>query len=297
MAGGLFPDPTLIFDQRAPARVVSLVPSTTGSLIDLGLASLLVGCTDFCPLPEALESRVRKVGGPKTPDVNQILALQPDLVIANQEENSRLPVEELAAGGLTIWLTFPCTVKDAIRDLWTTANLFRSDAAMQRVALLEREVEWAGYAAESQLPVRYFCPIWQDITEDGTNWWMTFNGETYASDVLTLFGGVNVFADRQRRYPLAAEFDPGKTEPAGSRDTRYPRVALEEIVAASPELIFLPDEPYPYGAKEAQALIEALKETPAARAGRVFTLDGSLITWTGTRLAQALEEIPALFNV
>jgi len=113
--------------------------------------------------------------------------------------------------------------------------------------------------------------------------------------VLRIFNGINIFANRERRYPLEAELGLVEAELAGDRDTRYPRVRFGEIIEAKPDLILLPGEPYPYGANEAAEMMELLAQTPAAKAGRVFTLDGSLITWTGTRLARALEELPALF--
>lgn len=297
MKGAIVLDPTTVFGQQEPLRVVSLVPSTTGSMIDLGLADLLVGCTSYCEIPPELEGRVKRVGGPKTLLIEEVVALAPDLVIANKEENARLAVQELAARDMVVWLAFPNTVREAIQDLWVMAKIFRSDTAMKKVDQLEREVEWAGYAAQSQEAVRFFCPIWQEISESGASWWMTFNRHSFSCDLLQFLGGVNVFADRKRRYPLEAEFDPQKGESAGERDTRYPRVSLQEIINAKPEVIFLPNEPYPFGEKNVSFFVEKLSNTPAVRSGRIFTIDGSLITWPGTRLARAISEIPPMFNL
>ena len=297
MNANILTDPSVAFDTQAPARVVSLVPSTTASLVDLGLSAVLVGITDFCDLPALGENAVRRVGGPRSLDVDAILALRPDLILANQEENDQAAVEALAGAGLPVWLAFPRTVRAAINDLWTLANLFRSDQAMAQVAMLEKGAEWAGLAASGQPSVRYFCPIWQEAPESGPPWWMTFNADTYAADVLALFGGENIFGARARRYPLEADLGLGEAEPANERDTRYPRVTREEILAGEPELILLPSEPFVYTDAHAAEFLALFEDTPAARAGRIFTLDGTLITWHGTRIAKAFEELPNLFNV
>jgi ABC-type hemin transport system substrate-binding protein len=108
-------------------------------------------------------------------------------------------------------------------------------------------------------------------------------------------GGENCFANRERRYPLEADLGKGRPELPGERDTRYPRIGREEIIAAQPEIIFLPSEPYPYDERHCQEMVEIFTETPAGRSGRVYLVDGTLITWHGTRLARALEELPEFF--
>jgi ABC-type Fe3+-hydroxamate transport system substrate-binding protein len=288
-------DPLDAFPDLPPRRVVSLVPSTTGSMIDLGLAGALVGITDYCPHPPNGKTLPR-LGGPKTPAIDSILALQPELIIANREENERESLEVLRAAGIPIWLTFPKTVKNAIEDLYLLAGLFRADMALGQVQVLETTAEWAELAAQEQRTFRFFCPIWEDVLESGERWWMTFNSATYANDVLRIFNGVNIFAGRYRRYPLEADLGWSQAEEAGGRDTRYPRVALSEILDAQPELILLPDEPYAYGATSEAEMRKYFRDTPAGQAGRVYVLDGSLITWPGTRLARALVELPFFFQ-
>jgi ABC-type Fe3+-hydroxamate transport system substrate-binding protein len=286
MHANLLSDPSVVFDAAAPERVVSLVPSTTASLFDLGLGGVVVGITDYCSEPAEAPVGIQRVGGPKTLRVETILALTPDLVIANQEENNRSAVEALAEAGVPVWLTFPITVQAAINDLWTIANLFRSDMAMQQVDFLERSAEWARSAGESGAAVRYFCPIWQEARPGADPWWMTFNARTYPHDVLSLFGGENIFAARDRLT--------GATDPAEA-DTRYPQVGLEEILQAAPEMILLPSEPYAYTEDHCREFMSLFAGTPAGNSGRIFAFDGSLITWHGTRLVRALEELPALF--
>jgi iron complex transport system substrate-binding protein len=108
----------------APRRVVSLVPSVTGSLFDLQLGHCLVGVTEFCVYPPAGVAALPKVGGTKNPDRDRILALGPDLVIANQEENRREDVDALRAAGVPVWVTFPNTARDTLNLLWALTWVF-----------------------------------------------------------------------------------------------------------------------------------------------------------------------------
>ncbi len=269
-------------------RLVSLVPSITESLFDLGFGDRVVGITDYCLHPADQLNGLPRVGGPKNPNLHAILALQPDLILANREENTPAALEKLAASGLHIWLTFPRSVAETLSMLRDMALLFRSARAMQQIAQLERSLEWARAAARNRPAVRYFCPIWQGEREDEP-WWMTFNSQTYMSDLLSLLGGENVFATRQRRYPLAADLGLAPPQPAPGRDRRYPRVTRAEILAAAPEVILLPDEPYPYNETHLTGLRQQLAATPAVQDGRLLLIDGSLLTWQGTRLAKALQ--------
>jgi len=282
---------------RAPARVVSLVPSMTESLIDLGVHQSLVGVTDYCPMPPGPEGTVARVGGTRAPRLDDIVALRPELVLANQEENSRASVEALEARGLQVWVTFPRRIDEALRILWTLIELFRIPRAAARIKTLEVTLEWASRAAGADPGVRTFCPIWASDPGADPAWWMTFNHHTYADDVLGVSGGVNVFAERERRYPLDADLGLAPSEDPGDRDTRYPRVTVGEVVAAAPELILLPSEPYAFGSDDAARIRDLLAETPAVRSGRVVPVDGSLLTWHGTRLARALAELPSLVQM
>jgi len=273
----------------APKRVVSLVPSMTQSLIDLGAAEALVGVTDYCPLPAAA-SAVDRVGGPRDFSPETVAGLNPDLVIADQEENSRQGVEALEAAGLSVWLTFPKSVEQVIQLLHTIVRLFRLQQAMAQIQVLEVTLDWMRRADTSHR--RVFCPIWFEAASDGP-WWMTFNADTYAHDVLRWCGGHNVFAERQRRYPLEADLGRGGAEAPLERDVRYPRVTLAEIVGAAPEVILLPDEPFTFAQSHEAELVSLLGETPAVRSGRVHRVDGTLIAWPGTRTARALAELPS----
>jgi ABC-type Fe3+-hydroxamate transport system substrate-binding protein len=281
----------------AARRVVSLVPSVTGSLFDLNLGHVLVGVTEFCVYPPAGVAALPKVGGTKNPDRDRLLSLKPDLVIANQEENRREDVEALVAAGVPVWVTYPCTAREALNVLWATIRLLDTPQQGRTLVALERSYEIASAAAENMPPVSVFCPVWREppAAEGSAAWWMTANRETYLHDVLRACGGGNVFAGRDRRYPLAADLDPRRPAdpPDPARDTRYPRVTTQEIVAAAPDVILLPSEPYPFSDADREALA-SLPAIPAVQNERVYLVDGSLLTWPGTRLAQALAELPAL---
>jgi len=276
---------------QPPRRVVSLVPSLTESLFELGLGASVVGITDYCIYPADALAGLPRLGGPKTPRLAEIVALQPDLVIANQEENPLEVVEALEAQGLAVWVTLPRSVRGAMDVLWKLVELYRDHTAGVRLNTLEVTLDWAISSRETQIPFRYFCPLWQETGESGP-WWVTFNQETYMSDLLGLFGGENVFAERQRQYPLAADLGLQAAEPPAGRDQRYPRVAQAEVLAARPDVILLPDEPFAFDAPQREQLAAWLAETPAVQSGRLKPFDGSLITWHGTRLARALGDLP-----
>ncbi len=278
---------------RPPERVVSLVPSVTDSLYDLGLGEHVVGVTEFCRPPEGARTSLKLVGGTKSTDVEAVISLKPDLVIANQEENSPEVVEALEEAGLNVWVTFPRTVEEAIQVLWALVRIFRKFEVTSRIKTLELTRQWTLQANSEGPRPRVFCPIWRG-EKDSTRWWMTFNRETYAHDLLSTCGGENVFGMRRRRYPLSADLGDEAAEDAGERDTRYPRVSVEEVREANPEVVLLPSEPFVFTEEDASEVSRFLAGTPAVESGRIRLVDGSLITWHGTRLARALAELPSL---
>ncbi|MEW6180078.1 MAG: helical backbone metal receptor [Chloroflexota bacterium] len=277
-----------------PERVVSLVPSMTESLFDLGMGDHLVGVTEYCVHPEQAKL-LPKVGGTKDVQISRVIELNPDLVIANQEENTQMIVETLGQH-LNVWLTFPKTVRQALDDLWQLVHLFHQERAFLSLRTLETAVEYAENRLFDFQPQRVFVPIWQDQLLSGEYWWMTFNQDTYCNDVIRLLGGVNVFAERQRRYSLLADLSVGTESPSNDRDTRYPRVIKEEVITAQPEIILLPDEPYAFNENDVERMREFFQETPAVKKERIFRIDGSLLTWHGTRLAKALTELSQYFG-
>jgi ABC-type Fe3+-hydroxamate transport system substrate-binding protein len=264
----------------------------TETLFDMGVGESLVGVTDFCKPPEEAEARLTRVGGSKSPDVDAVKSLEPDLVIANQEETNKQAVEALEQAGLNVWLSFPRSTLDALDLLWTVVKLFKLGEQAASVETLARTLDWTEKATTGRLAIPTFVPIWQDEKDPIGPWYMTFNYQTYAHDVLAKCGGMNVFAGRERRYPLDADLGIADAEEAGERDTRYPRVTIEEVLKAEPEIILLPSEPFEFEAGHQAQLEEWLAETPAVSRGRVHLIDGSLLTWHGTRLARALSDLP-----
>ncbi|MCS6834551.1 MAG: helical backbone metal receptor [Anaerolineae bacterium] len=287
-------DPDVPILSRPPQRVVSLVPSVTESLFDLDLGSRLIGRTDYCIYPAGQVERIPTLGGTKNPDIQRIIELQPDLVILNREENRRQDAEALQAAGISTWATHPRTVQDALNLLWDMMSLFDHPKMVARVRLIEYTFDWVqgvSLAREDE-PTKVFVPIWLDPL-------MTFNADTYIHDLLRVCGGTNVFAHRERLYPLAADLGQKEAWPEDDprlrgRDVRYPRVTWEEVVAHQPDVILLPSEPYTFS--EADLPLFERLDVPAARNGRIHLVDGSLLTWHGTRLAYALEALPKLIH-
>ena len=259
---------------RPPRRVVSLVPSDTHSVIALGALDRLVGRTTFCDSPEA--AGVATVGGTKDVDVDAVLGLAPDLVIANQEENTRGALEALAQR-TTVLVSLPRRVEQGIAHLARLARLLGVADREPARSLIRRGYALRGATARG---VRAFIPIWMDPL-------MTLNADTFGSDVLAQVGVGNAFGDRLRLYPLAADL--GKTAPrdAAGRDVRYPRVTLAEVAARTPALIVLPDEPHAFTAADEAVLCAAL---PAARVVRV---SGKDLFWYGAWTIDAIDRLAA----
>jgi ABC-type Fe3+-hydroxamate transport system substrate-binding protein len=255
----------------APRRIVSLVPSDTFSVVALGAADRLVGRTTYCE--HALE--VATVGGTKDVDVDAVLALSPDLVIANQEENTRGPLERLASQ-VKVLVSLPRRAADGVAHLARLARILRVERDPSVVELIRR-----GYAAVKVTrpgpPLPVFVPIWAEPL-------MTFNGDTFGHDVLALAGAHNVFGDRLRLYPLAADL--GKAAPidAGARDVRYPRIRKEEIAERGAKAVLLPDEPYVFSDEE----IAAITELPSHR------VSGKDLFWYGAWTVEAIERVASI---
>ncbi len=272
----------------APKRIVSLVPSDTFSVAALGCGDRLVGRTDYCELPSDVVAKLPSVGGTKNSRVEAIVELAPDLVIANQEENTKSDLEALAARGVKVYVAFPKRAADGLAHLARLARILRVEREPGVRELLKRGYEVIREAEEARatiVPLRTFCPIWMDPL-------MTIHGETFISDMLDLAGGANVFVDRQRRYPLAADLGKQKPLPpekTAGRDVRYPRVTLDEVVERAPELVLLPDEPHPFTEQDA-AVFRGLT-IPAASRDAVVRTGGKDLCWYG---AQTIEGLPRL---
>jgi len=264
---------TLTF-ARPPQRVVSLVPSDTHSVIALGARASLVGRTTYCESPEARD--VATVGGTKDVDVDAVLALSPDLVIANQEENTRVVLEGLG-GRVPVLVSLPRRVEQGIAHLARLARVLGVQDREPAKSLVRRGYELHGASATGPSA---FVPIWMDPL-------MTLNADTFGSDVLAHVGIANAFGDRLRLYPLAADLGKMLPHDAGGRDVRYPRVTFDEVRARRPELVILPDEPHAFSAADEALIVEAL---PGAR---VIRVSGKDLFWYGAWTIDAVDRLAA----
>ena len=250
-----------------PQRIVSLVPSLTETLFALGAGSRVVGVTKYCTHPPDGVAGLTKVGGTKNPDLDAIDRLAPDLVLVNDEENRIEDFRALEARGWPVYVTAPRSVADGIRLVERLGPLTGCAAQAGAVAAsLWRAYRGATRAQAAHAPLRVFCPIWRKP-------WMSFNGDTYCDDMLRCCGGANV---------LRAKPD------------RYFRLTLAEVVAADPQVVLLPSEPYPFTEKHFPHL-EPLRQTSAGRAGHFYCIDGMAFCWHGPRIADGLTELSRLF--
>ncbi len=254
--------------EAPPSRIVSLVPSITEALFILGAGGAVVGVTNFCGEPRE-EVRTRTlVGGPKTVRCDIIGTLRPDLIIANMEENRRADVEALERTGLRVLVTHPRTVREGvqlIRDLGVVSGA--SQRAEQIASQCEKAHEETERSLHGRPPLRVFCAIWRRP-------YMTINADTYVSDMLQTCGGENVFRDQPKRYPV---------------------VTLKEIAAQQPEVILLPDEPFPFQERHRDEFGE-FKDIPAVRADRLHLLDGKILSWYGPRIAGSLRTLAGILH-
>ena len=281
--------------EEAPETVLSLVPSITESLFDLNLGNRLLGRTDYCIYPADKVEHVPSIGGTKNPDIARIIQMNPGLVFANYEENRKEDVEALRAAGIPVWVSFPKTLQETFNLLWNIMYLFDESLMVPRIRLIEQVYDRLlnmAEAREADLPT-VFAPIWLDPL-------MTFNKETYIHDLLFVCGAKNVFAERERRFPLEADLGKAEAYPADDpriegKDTRYPRISLEELEASKPDIILLPSEPFAFN--ESHIPIFKALDVPAARNNRIHLVDGSWLTWHGTRMAYALNGLPALLRL
>ncbi|MGE3073316.1 MAG: helical backbone metal receptor [Dehalococcoidia bacterium] len=234
----------------APTRIVSLVPSWTELLVALGARDRLVGRTKFCTEPAALTQDVPAIGGTKNPDIEKILALRPDLVIANKEENRREDIEALEQAGLSVLVTDPNSVGEAIACIREIGLSIGEHEATNALAV---EIETVLREPSRAIPVRVYVGVWHNPK-------MGLGSESYGHSMLEACGGVNVLAGRPR----------------------YPEVTMDELRALQPELILLPDEPFPFDAGHAALYGEiALAKV----------IDGKLLWWYGPRMPHSMREL------
>ena len=270
MARGPFVDAsgTAVAAPAEPRRIVSLVPSLTELVFALGLGEALAGCTIFCTQPPEGVAGKTRVGGEKDPKLEAIRDLGADLVLANIEENRREDVEALRGAGIPVYVVYPRTVEAGIDVAAELGEVLGAPAPGRALAArLRDDLARVRASRAGRRRARVFCPIWRRP-------YMTVSADTYVHDMLRECGGENVF---------------------GSAARRYPEVTLEEVAAAAPEVVLLPDEPYRFRPvhREDFAPFPAM---PAVRDGRLPLVDGKLLSWYGPRIADALRVLPALLT-
>ena len=239
-------------------RIVSLCPSLTELVFDLGAGASLVGRTRFCVHPSNLVERIERVGGTKNPKVARIIELAPDLVLLNEEENRREDAEALAAAGIRCHVTFPRTAEETAAMVRSIGVALGRPAEAERIADdIERRAERVRRESAQHPPVRFAYLIWRDPL-------MTVNGDTFVSALLANAGGENVFA---------------------SNATRYPAITPEELAATDPEVVLLSTEPFPFKEQHAD---EIAQRTGIARE-RFRIVDGERLSWHGSRTPAGID--------
>jgi ABC-type Fe3+-hydroxamate transport system substrate-binding protein len=232
------------------SAVVSLVPSLTEALAACD-PHLVAGATKYCTHPASLD--VPRIGGTKNPDVDAIIALGPDLVLANEEENREPDLAALRAAGVAVWVT---RIRDLPEALVSLDRMLTVGCRLSRPEWLDRAATaWdeAGAGAPAGTGpghVRAVIPIWRRP-------WMVLGRDTFAGDLLARLGVANLYAGH-----------------AG----RYPKVDLAELRASGADLVVLPDEPYRFTAGDGP---EAFPAIPAV------LVSGRHLTWYGPSLAEA----------
>ncbi len=234
-----------------PTRLVSLVPSTTETLFELGVWDSVVGITRYCVHPTSALTEKTVVGGTKKCNMNKIIELQPDLVLCNQEENTREIVHALEALGIDVYVAFPKTHEDALVDLHNLGRMFERE---------DRTKKWKEAFVSTQstldpVPFSYIYLIWRKP-------WMAVGKDTFIDRQLQLIGGQNTLADAPERYI-----------------TLEPTDLQQENTH-----ILLSSEPYPFEHKHVQELLGlGIEQT------QIHFIDGEYCSWHGVRMIQSIQ--------
>ncbi|MDZ7716212.1 MAG: helical backbone metal receptor [Balneolaceae bacterium] len=233
-------------------RIISLVPSLTELVIDLGLKEQLMGRTRFCVHPKPEIEDIEIVGGTKNPRLDKIKKLNPDIIIANKEENKKEHIEALREN-FSIHLTDIATIEDA---LITIHELGKELGTPKKARELSSNIQSAmeDIPEENILRTAYF--IWKDP-------WMTVGNDTYIHDVLTHWKLENVFADQ----------------------ARYPKIDMFDLAEKDPELILLSSEPYPFKEKHIKEVEQACPNA------RVLLVEGEWFSWYGSHMLHSFKRL------
>ena len=244
--------------QAPRARIVSLVPSITELLFDLGLAPQVVGRTGFCVHPKEQVKRVAKVGGTKSIEVARIKRLAPTHLIVNVDENPRATVEELRSFVPHVVVTHPLGPEDNFGLYRLLGGIFsREEQAAELSRQLEREYEHTLVAAAAWPRRKVLYLIWKSP-------WMTVSPDTYISRMLSTVGW--------------------ETFPSES-DVRYPPVELKPSLLQDVDFVLLSSEPYIFRERHCVEIIDHLSSDSHTR---VALIDGAMTSWYGSRAIRGL---------
>lgn len=253
----------LVAVPQRPSRIISLVPSQTELLFDLGLADAIVGRTRFCVHPADKIVAVPIVGGTKKFRFDLIEQLEPDLIIGNKEENYEEGIHRLAAS-YPVWMSDIVTLGDALAMIRQIGALVGKQKLAETLAdTIQTRFE---ELPQLQRPLRVGYFIWQKP-------YMVVGKNTFIDAMLTQCGFVNAFA--------------------ASGNGRYPEVDREQIQAAALDVILLSSEPFPFAEKHRQAFVEQFSGVD------VRIVDGAMFSWYGSHLLVAagyLRRLVTAFN-
>lgn len=247
-------------------RIVSLVPSLTELLCQLGLRDRLVGRTGFCIHPRDALRDVPRIGGTKDVDIERVRTLSPTHVVVNVDENEKPTVDRIAELGPEIIVTHPITVDDNLALVESFGERFGVRDAALRIAERQRE-------AMHRLRTRRFTPvdvlylIWKDP-------WMSIGRDTFIASMLAQVGLRSVIEDAEPRYP---------------------ELTLRQIAGSGARAVLLSSEPYRFGDAHCAALHEELArlrpdatDRAGPRAPACVTIDGEMTSWYGSRAIEGL---------
>ncbi|XZF12486.1 helical backbone metal receptor [Chitinophagaceae bacterium MMS25-I14] len=232
-----------------PLRIVSLVPSQTELLYDLGLDAAVVGITKFCVHPESWFRSKQRVGGTKQVHYDIIAALKPDLILANKEENTQEIVETLAKT-YPVWVSDIHDLNGALEMIYHVGQLTGKETEARKTS--HEIISGFNGLPKAKTAKRIAYLIWR-------NPWMTVGYDTFISNMITTIGWENVFAGK----------------------ARYPEISLEELAAATPDIILLSSEPYPFKEKHIEEIRTVLPHAV------IMLVDGEMFSWYGSRLKLA----------
>lgn len=239
--------------QKIPGRIVSLVPSQTELLVDLGLREQIMGVTRFCVHPEDLRKEKQVVGGTKQVHLDKIAALKPDIILCNKEENTENMVAALEKIA-PVHISDIATIEDSLGLIEDYGRIFNvSEKASEIVKKIQTE-KILFQKEMSQIPERKVAYlIWK-------NPWMVAGKETFINHLLEINRFKNVFLEE---------------------DSRYPEIDLKQLEMKKVELVFLSTEPFPFKSKDKEALGKEV------RVSGIHIVDGEYFSWYGSRLAAA----------